>query len=203
MPYQCPIPANERRGPGQTEEHNFAPAVVGDDAFAPRTLPKDDSAGFEDNDQSQGVEHSFFSQSRETGSPVSYWSLKTASRKSLRVVLLDIALVLLFSAGLMRTAIPSLIYAVISIQALYSRNRGGLKTVLPKIWVVLVACVALAMIVSHAILNLISASGFSPILLQVAFKCPFSCSYSITLADIWLLYCFAHVNWPHIRVILT
>lgn len=172
LQYESFRPAKETRA-GQSEGFGSDPDV-GNGAFAPRRLSNDDSASIGGDDPLQGIgsEHSFSSHVLENESPMSLWSLKSASRRSLSAVLRDVALVVLFSAGLMRTAIPSLFYAIISIQALYSRNCGSLQAVLPRIWVVLVACVALAMIISHAILNLISPdSGFSPILLQVACKC--------------------------------
>ena len=172
LQYESFRPAKETRA-GQSEGFGSDPDV-GNGAFAPRRLSNDDSASIGGDDPLQGIgsEHSFSSHVLENESPMSLWSLKSASRRSLSAVLRDVALVVLFSAGLMRTAIPSLFYAIISIQALYSRNCGSLQAVLPRIWVVLVACVALAMIISHAILNHISDSGFSPILLQVTCKCP-------------------------------
>lgn len=174
LQYESFLPAKET-GAGQSEGLGSDPDVGGNGAFAPRRLSNDLSASIGGDDLLQGTgrEQSFSSHVLENETPMSLWSffLKSASRQSLSAVLRDVALVVLFSAGLMRTAIPSLFYAIISIQALYSRNCVSLKAVLPRIWVVLVACVALAMIISHAILNLISDFGFSPILLQVACKC--------------------------------
>jgi hypothetical protein len=173
LQYESFVPAKETTGAGQSEGPGFDPDVGGNGAFAPRRLSNDDSADIGGDDPLQGIgnEQSFSSHVLENESPMSYWSLKSATRQSLGAVLRDVALLALFSAGLMRTAIPSLFYAIISIQALYSGNCVSLKAVLPRIWVVLVACVALAMIISHAILNHISDSGFSPILLQVNCKC--------------------------------
>lgn len=96
---------------------------------------------------------------------LSYMSMEAATMKALADVLFKIALMLLFAAGLMRTSVPSLLYAAFSVQALYC-SRVGLKAIFPSALVVCTAGIAIAMVIIHIVVNQ-SSAAFSPLLLQV------------------------------------
>jgi hypothetical protein len=113
-------------------------------------------------------------------SMLSYWSAN--SKEFMRDTLVKVALIALFTAGIMRTSIPSLIYATVSVQALYSRNRVVLRDLFPTILAIFVSVIAIGMIIFHIIVNETSA-GSSPLLLQVRSQVPALCvcrGYSMT-----------------------
>jgi len=100
---------------------------------------------------------------------LSYMSMEAATMKALADVLFKIALMLLFAAGLMRTSVPSLLYAAFSVQALYC-SRVGLKAIFPSALVVCTAGIAIAMVIIHIVVNQ-SSAAFSPLLLQLLGSC--------------------------------
>ena len=99
-----------------------------------------------------------------TASMLSYLSL--SSKEFMRDTLVKVALIVLFAAGVMRASIPSLLYAIMSVQALYSRNRASLKDLFPRLLVVVASIIAIGMILFHVIVNEASTNT-SSLLLQV------------------------------------
>jgi hypothetical protein len=112
-------------------------------------------------------------------SMLSYWSMN--SKEFVRDVLVAFSLTVLFAAGVMRTSVPSLFYAAVSVQALYSRDRADLKHLFPRMLVVLTSAIAIGMILFHVIVNE-ALTYSSPLLLQVPFT-----SSGLSSSWVWAL----------------
>ncbi len=125
----------------------------------------DDDEYYSDDEQlnSQPGENSSHIPQSEA-SILAYWS--ASSKEFTRDLLVKVGLIVLFAAGLMRTSIPSLLYAIMSVQALYSTNRVALKSLFPKKLVALVLIIAIAMIIFHVTVNVVSNKS-SALILQV------------------------------------
>ena len=113
-------------------------------------------------------------------SETSYWSMEHTKKKKLRDILVGTALILLFAAGVMRTSVPSLLYTILAVQALYSGRRAGIKSLFPVFVVGITAAIAAGMMLMHFIVNRTSADNYSPLLLQVLSRAPASFSNSYT-----------------------
>jgi hypothetical protein len=103
---------------------------------------------------------------------LSYFSMDAATIKALADLLVKIAMIVLFAAGLIRTSLPSLFYAAFSVQALYC-SRVGLKSMFPDALLVCTTAIGIAMIIIHIAVNQ-SSAVFSPLLLQVPMHTPVS-----------------------------
>jgi hypothetical protein len=119
-------------------------------------------------------------------SETSYWSMEHTKKKKLRDILVGTALILLFAAGVMRTSVPSLLYTILAVQALYSGRRAGIKSLFPIFVVGITAAIAAGMMLVHFIVNHTSADH-SPLLLQVLLRAPTSLSNSFTYLPFQLL----------------
>lgn len=119
-------------------------------------------------------------------SETSYWSMEHTKKKKLRDFLVGAALILLFAAGVMRTSVPSLLYTILSVQALYSGRRAGIKSLFPVLVVGMTAAIAAGMMLLHFVVNHTSAD-YSPLLLQVLLRAPSSSSNLFTYLQFQLL----------------
>lgn len=120
-------------------------------------------------------------------SETSYWSMEHTKKKKLRDILVGTALILLFRAGVMRTSVPSRMYTILAVQALYSGRRAGIKSLFPIFVVGITAAIAAGMMLVHFIVNRTSADHYSPLLLQVLSRAPTSLSNSFTYLPFQLL----------------
>jgi hypothetical protein len=137
-------------------------------------------------------------------SETSYWSMEHTKKKKLRDFLVGTALILLFAAGVMRTSVPSLLYAILSVQALYSGRRAGIKSLFPVLVVGITTAIAAGMMLLHFIVNHTSAD-YSPLLLQVLLRTRFVIKFIHLLAIpvARLLHHFSLFNRPRVCVVFV
>lgn len=164
------------------------------------------------DDEEQAIlagEHSAFETVDRIAPPralsmLSYLSMN--SKEFVRDVLIAFSLTVLFAAGVMRTSAPSLFYAAVSVQALYSRDRADLKHLFPRMLVVLTSAIAIGMILFHVVVNE-ALTYSSPLLLQVPFT-----SSGLSSSWVWalnrfsggrLLQSFEYASKPRVRVVCT
>ncbi len=175
------LPPKASRAVGQAEDYNASVekgAVDGNGAFAQAESSDDDHVldGVQDKEPHDDALESTLSMltvhnGTRLQSENQFWSAgRQKQKKKFRDFLVAASLSLLFAAGVVRTSIPSLLYIIFSVQALYS-ERGGLASPFHVISVACTTVVAAGMILFHLIINS-STTVHSALLLQVLNESP-------------------------------